>query len=106
MQIPFIFFIQSESLRHDPSVALSFSEDDEPSPLCSLSSQRMTSCIPSSALNKQHIKNDFGIILTGTSFQAFDLHSTIIDADALSILPLGVNCFYSARHHSVYRQDA
>jgi hypothetical protein len=46
--------------------------------------------IPSSALDKQHCKNDFGIILTGTSFQAFDVHSTVIDYDALLILPLDV----------------
>jgi hypothetical protein len=33
------------------------------------------------------------MILTGTSFQAFDIHFAIIDADAhaLFILPLGVN---------------
>jgi hypothetical protein len=46
----------------------------------------MSSCVPSSALDKQHFKID----LTGTSFQAFDIHSTIIDADTLFILPLGV----------------
>jgi hypothetical protein len=51
----------------------------------------MSSCVPSSALDKQHFKYDFGIMLTDTSFQAFDIHSTIIDADALFILPLGVN---------------
>jgi hypothetical protein len=29
--------------------------------------------------------------LTGTSFQALDIHSTITDADDLFILPLGIN---------------
>jgi hypothetical protein len=43
----------------------------------------MSSCIPSSSLDKQYFKNDFGIILTGPSFQTFDIHSTIIDANAL-----------------------
>jgi hypothetical protein len=44
-------------------------------------------------LDKQHIKTDFGIILAGTSFQAFDIHCTIIDSDAnaLFIFPLGVS---------------
>jgi hypothetical protein len=64
----------------------------------------MLSCVPSSALDKQHFKNDFGIILTATYFQDFDIHSTIIDADALFTLPLGVNIFIQAR--SVYRQAA
>jgi hypothetical protein len=47
----------------------------------------MPSCIPFAALDKQCFKNDFAIILTDTSFQDFDIHSTITDADALSILP-------------------
>jgi hypothetical protein len=47
----------------------------------------MSRSIPSSALDKLHFKNDLGV-LTGTSFQAFNIHSTIIDADALFILPL------------------
>jgi hypothetical protein len=47
--------------------------------------------VPTSELDKKHFKTDFGIILTGTSFQAFDIHSAIIDADALLILPLDVN---------------
>jgi hypothetical protein len=47
--------------------------------------------IPSILLDKQHFKNCFGVILTGTSFQAFDIHATVIDADALFILPLGIN---------------
>jgi hypothetical protein len=51
----------------------------------------MPYCIPSSALDKQHFKNHFGIIQTGTSFQAFHIHSTIFDADALFILPLDAN---------------
>jgi hypothetical protein len=51
----------------------------------------MSSCVPSSAVDKQHFKNYFGIILTGTSFQAFDIHSNVIDADACLILPLGIN---------------
>jgi hypothetical protein len=51
----------------------------------------MSSWAPSSALGKQHFENDFGIILTGTSFQAFDIHSTIIDADSLFILFLVIN---------------
>jgi hypothetical protein len=51
----------------------------------------MSSCVPSSVLDKQHFKNDYGIILTGTSFQEFDIHSTIIDTDILFILPLGVH---------------
>jgi hypothetical protein len=51
----------------------------------------MSSCIPSATLDKQHFKNDFGIILTGTSFQALDIQSTITDTDDLFILPLGVN---------------
>jgi hypothetical protein len=38
-----------------------------------------------------HLKNDFGIILTGTSFQAFDIHSIIIVGYGLFILPLDVN---------------
>jgi hypothetical protein len=44
----------------------------------------MSSCVPSSSLDKQHFKNDFEIqvILTGPSFQTFDIHSTVIDADA------------------------
>jgi hypothetical protein len=42
-------------------------------------------------LDKQHIETDFVIILAGTSFQAFDIHCIIIDADALFILPLGVS---------------
>jgi hypothetical protein len=33
---------------------------------------------------------DFRIILTGTSLQVSDIHSTITDANAL-FLPLGVN---------------
>jgi hypothetical protein len=47
--------------------------------------------IPPSALHKQHFKNIHAIILSGTSFQAFNIHSTVIDPDALSVLPLGVN---------------
>jgi hypothetical protein len=79
-------------LSNDLSVALSFSEDDASLPLYSLLSQKkMSSCIPSSSLDKQHFKNDSGIILTGTSFQALDIHSTITDTDALFILPLGGN---------------
>jgi hypothetical protein len=31
------------------------------------------------------------MILTATSFQAFDIHSTVIDDDALFILSLGAN---------------
>jgi hypothetical protein len=50
----------------------------------------MSSCIPSSVLRKQHFKNYFGIILTGTSFKVYDIHSTIIDADGLVGFPLGV----------------
>jgi hypothetical protein len=46
----------------------------------------MSSCVPSSALDKQHFKNDLGILI-GTSFQAFDIHSTINDTDAVSVLP-------------------
>jgi hypothetical protein len=42
-------------------------------------------------LGKKNFKNDFGLILHGTSFQAFDIHSTITDIDALFILPLGVS---------------
>jgi hypothetical protein len=41
-------------------------------------------------LNKQ-LKDDFGMILTGTSFRAIDNPSTIIDADAPLVLPLGIN---------------
>jgi hypothetical protein len=41
-------------------------------------------------------------LLIAPSFQAFDIHSTIIDGDALFIFPLGIyDCLYSARHHSV-----
>jgi hypothetical protein len=79
MHIP--FYIEGSS--SDPSVALLFTEDDAHSPVCLLSSQRMSSSVPSSSLGKQHFKNDFGIILTGPSFQTFDIHSTIIDADTL-----------------------
>jgi hypothetical protein len=43
-------------------------------------------CVRQTALQKR-----FGIILTGTSFQAFDIHSTITDTDALFIFPLGGN---------------
>jgi hypothetical protein len=50
----------------------------------------MSSCVSSFTLVKEHFKNDFGIILTGTSFQAFHIHIYIIDADNLFILPLGV----------------
>jgi hypothetical protein len=53
----------------------------------------MSSCVPSSALDKPHFKNDFGIILTGTSFQACGFHSSIVDTDALFILPLGDDIF-------------
>jgi hypothetical protein len=49
----------------------------------------MSSCIPSSALHKHHFKNDFAIILTGTSFQDL-ICTTIIDA-ALSMLPLDIS---------------
>jgi hypothetical protein len=42
-------------------------------------------------LDKQHFENDFRIILIGTYFQAFNFHPTIIDADALFILPQDVN---------------
>jgi hypothetical protein len=60
---------------------------------------------PSSTVVTNHFKNDFGIILTGT--EASGIHSTIIDTNALFILPLSVNiyCFYSDWHHSVYGQD-
>jgi hypothetical protein len=51
----------------------------------------MSPSVPSSASDEQHFKNYFGIILTGTSFQAFDIHSTIIDNDDLFILSLRVN---------------
>jgi hypothetical protein len=52
----------------------------------------MSPCVKSSALDEQNFKKYFEIILTGTSFQASDdIHSTIIDADALFALPLGVN---------------
>jgi hypothetical protein len=34
-------------------------------------------------------------MLTGTSFQVSDIHSAIIDADVLFILPLGVNLLLS-----------
>jgi hypothetical protein len=51
----------------------------------------MPSCVSTSTLDKQHIKTDFGIILAGTSLQAFDIHATIIDTDALFILTLGVS---------------
>jgi hypothetical protein len=37
-------------------------------------------------IRKQHFKEDLGTILTGTSFLVLDIHSTIIDADALFIL--------------------
>jgi hypothetical protein len=47
--------------------------------------------IPSSALDKQNFKNDFGMILIGISFQAFDIASTITDDDAPFILLPGVN---------------
>lgn len=57
----YIFYLVKSS-SNDPSVSLSFSYDDAPSPFCSLSSQRMLSCIPSLALNKQHFKNDFAIL--------------------------------------------
>jgi hypothetical protein len=40
---------------------------------------------------KQHFKKDFLVILTVISSQAFDVHSTIIDAGGLFVLPLGVN---------------
>jgi hypothetical protein len=45
----------------------------------------MSSFVPSSALN------NFGIILTGISFKAFDIYSTVIDDALSSILPLDVN---------------
>jgi hypothetical protein len=48
-------------------------------------------CVPFSALDKQHFENDFAFLFTGTSFQTFDIHSTITDADALFALPLGAN---------------
>jgi hypothetical protein len=51
----------------------------------------MSPCVPSSALDKQHLENDFVKIMTGTSFQGFDVHSTIIDTDVPFILTLGVN---------------
>jgi hypothetical protein len=51
-------------------------------PLCSLLSQRM-SCVPFSVLGKEQFTNPFGIILNGTSFQMFDIHSTVTDAECL-----------------------
>jgi hypothetical protein len=75
-------------------------------PLCSLSSQRMSSCFPSSQLDKQRFKNYFGIILTGTSFEAFDIHSTIVAFFLICHYVSMYDCLYSAGHHSVYRQDA
>jgi hypothetical protein len=47
--------------------------------------------LPSSALDKWHFKNDFGIILICTSFQTFDNHSTAVNAEALLIYPIGIN---------------
>jgi hypothetical protein len=47
--------------------------------------------VPSSALDKQHLKKDFGIILAGTSFQGFGIHSYVIYADDLFILPRDLN---------------
>jgi hypothetical protein len=46
----------------------------------------MSSCAPSAAFDKQRFKTDFGIILPGTAFQAFDIYSTITDTDILFIL--------------------
>jgi hypothetical protein len=55
----------------------------------------LPSCSQSSELDKQHFKNDFLIILSGTFFQASEIHSTITDADVLFILPLGVKACLS-----------
>jgi hypothetical protein len=65
-------------LFSDPSVALSFSKDDSPSlvPSCSIF------CIRKTALCTN---------LHQYSFQAFDIHCTTIEADALFILPLHIN---------------
>jgi hypothetical protein len=48
-------------------------------------------CAPSSALDKQQFEKYFGIRFTGTSFQAFDMNFTNIDADALFVLPVAIN---------------
>jgi hypothetical protein len=49
--------------------------------------RRLKECYLAFRFKKQH----FGIILIGTSFLVFDIHSTIIDADGLFILPLSVS---------------
>lgn len=45
--------------------------------------QVLIRCSEASALDKQHFKTDFLLILSGTSFQAFKIQSIIIDANAL-----------------------
>jgi hypothetical protein len=47
-------------------------------------------------MDKQPFKHDFLIILSGTYFQASEIHSTITDADALFILPLDVKARLSS----------
>jgi hypothetical protein len=51
----------------------------------------MSSCVPPFTSNKQNFQNSIGILLTGTSFQASDIHSAVIDHDALFILQQGGN---------------
>jgi hypothetical protein len=51
----------------------------------------MSPCVPPPVLDKEHFKTDFEIILPGSYFQVFGIHSTIIDTYAPFILPLAVN---------------